>query len=111
MLREELNKDQKLLMFKYRTRMAKCGENFRGPSSQVMCPLCTKHQDSQDKSYECPVIRQDVKVTGNYDDIYSDKVKLETVETITKIDEFKKEKKIDKQTERRARGKCQPWPM
>ena len=35
----------------------------------VMCPLFTMHEDSQDKSYECPVIRQDVKVTGNYDNI------------------------------------------
>ena len=77
-------------MFKYRTRMAKYGENFRGPSSQVMCPLCQMHEDSQDKSYECPVIRQDVKVTGNYDNIYSDEVKLETVETITKIHLFRK---------------------
>ena len=29
MLREDLKKEQKLLMFKYRTRMAKYGENFR----------------------------------------------------------------------------------
>ena len=55
-----------------------------------MCPLCTTHEDSQEKSYECPTISQAINVKGNYDDIFSDNVKFETVETITKINEVRK---------------------
>jgi hypothetical protein len=75
--------------------MADYGENYRGGQSQVMCPLCKLHLDNQDLCYQCPVIRSEVVINGNINDIFKDDLKLETVETISRISEFRKLKKED----------------
>ena len=87
MLRDDIKVEQKRLIFKHRTRMAEYGENFRGGKDQVFCPFCKLHLDSQERSYSCPVISADVEIVGSIQNIYSDDIKLETVETIKKITE------------------------
>ena len=47
LIAKNLNLDQKRLIFKYRTRMADYGENFRAGREMVICPLCKIHLDSQ----------------------------------------------------------------
>ena len=92
---EDLKNGQKRLIFKLRTRMAEYGGNFKGGREKVMCPYCHLHLDSQDISYKCPVIKEEVKVIGESEikDIYSSHVKLETVETLEKIEEYRKMRK------------------
>ena len=93
--REDINTKQKKIVFKYRTRMATFGENYRGGRSQVICPLCELHLDNQEMSYECPIVRSEITINGNISDIYREDMKLETVETITKISELRKLKMED----------------
>ena len=93
MLRDDIKVEQKRLIFKHRTRMAEYGENFRGGKDQVFCPFCKLHLDSQERSFSCPVISADVEIVGSIQNIYSDDIKLETVETIKNITEYRKKRK------------------
>ena len=47
-LRGDVKIEQKRLIFKYRTRMAEYGENFRGGIQIVMCPFCDSYFESQE---------------------------------------------------------------
>ena len=47
-------------------------------------------------SYQCPVVKSEVDITGNIEDIYKEVIKPETAETLEKILEFRKLRKEDK---------------
>ena len=81
-LREDLKKEQKRTLFKYRTRMAEYGENFRAGRAQVMCPFCNLHLDSQVLGYKCPVLITLIRIEGKYEEIYEANTTIETIETL-----------------------------
>ena len=87
-------KDMKIV-FKYRTRMEKFGENYCGGEDHVVCPLCKLHLDSQQLSLQCPVIRKAIYVNGEMSDIYRDNISYEIIHTVSKISEYREEN-IDK---------------
>ena len=84
-LRNDITNEQKKLIFKFRTRMANFGENFKGGRSQVNCPLCKTHPDKQELSYICPFINSKMEVEGDMNEIYGNNINKNTVETIEKI--------------------------
>ena len=88
--REDIKIEQKKIIFKFRTRMAKFGQNYRGGKEKIVCPLCESHLDNQELSYICPVIRNEFKISGSSSDIYSEEIHKNTVETIEKIVEIRK---------------------
>ena len=83
--REDIKIEQKKIIFKFRTRMAKFGQNYRGGNEKIVCPLCDSHLDNQELSYICPVIRIELKISGSSSDIYSEEIHKNTVETIEKL--------------------------
>ena len=87
-----LNKNEAQTIFKYRTRMAKFGENFRGNKSFVICPLCHTHPDSQKMSYEnCPVLVKNIKIPGEYEDIFKTYIPKYVVQALMDIEKFRDE--------------------
>ena len=79
-------------LFRYRTRMANFGENFREGSAAVNCPLCGLHLDNQEMAfYNCPVIKANVKIRGQYEDIFKKNVSTELVNTLDNISKFREE--------------------
>ena len=86
----DINTEQKKLIFKYRTRMAEFGENFRGGREQVLCHLCNNHLDKQELSYSCTTINKNIKIEGDMNEIYSDHISKQTVETIEQITNLRK---------------------
>ena len=92
---EDLKTKQKKLIFKGRVKMLEFGENYRGGRPQVTCPLCSLHLDNQEMSFQCPVVKSEVDITGNIEDIYKEAIKPETAETLEKILEFRKLRKED----------------
>ena len=88
---EKIKNDQKKIIFKYRTRMARFGENFRGGTEQKICPLCKLHLDNQEMSMQCPEIINKVEIKGKLEDLFKDEIKPEIIETITKITKIRKE--------------------
>ena len=88
---KELNKIEGQTMFSYRTRMSSYGQNFSVNGRPTICPLCHNHTDSQKWSYNCSMIKQNVKIENNYSDIFSGQIKRDTVNTIMGIEKFRKE--------------------
>ena len=91
-LDEKLKPKEMKTLFRFRTRMEKFGENFRGGNDHVVCPLCKIHLDNQELSLQCPVLKEEVKVNGDLADIYQENINLEIIKTISRISDYRKEK-------------------
>ena len=68
----EVTPRQAKTMFKFRTRMANFSENFKGGNDTKPCPLCETGLDTQAHSFQCRVIKQNIKVNGNLMDIFAE---------------------------------------
>ena len=80
-----------LTLFKFRTRMADFGENFRAGATEVLCPLCSKKElDNQSHSFQCKNILNEIIVKGNLEEIYSGIISGETAKTATRIVNIRK---------------------
>ena len=88
---ETFNKKQAIALFKFRTRMAPFGENFRSGNLSTICPLCSTHIDSQENSLYCPTLRRELVIKGNYPDIFSKNIPEELTKTIFDIYTYRNE--------------------
>ena len=79
-----IHKQGAQILFKYRVRMAKYGENFRGSHGPVACPLCGLHLDNQKMAFENWA---NIQIVGSYSDIFS--VNPELVKTLEKTEIFR----------------------
>ena len=77
-----ISKEQSRLIFKFRTRMALFGQNYRGGLDVVSCPVCGAHPDNQSLLLECPVIKRHFPESNDITNIYSDNIDEETVRTL-----------------------------
>ena len=76
-----MDNNEAQVLFKYRTRMAKFGENFRGYKNFVICPLCHTHLDDQKIAYEnCKVLKENIRIPENYNLIFNTYVPSENYE-------------------------------
>ena len=79
-------------LFRYRTRMANFGENFCEGNCAVNCPLCGLHLDNQEMAFNnCPVIKANVNIRGQYEDLFKKNVSSELVKTLENISKFREE--------------------
>ena len=91
--------------FKFRSRMAPFGENFRGGQKTVLCPLCKAHPDGQPESFDCIQLKKIISVKGDYKQIFSQVIPHELVTTIHNIYSFREElRKISGEHEQVSRG-------
>ena len=86
-----MTKNEAIILFKFRTRMAPFGENFRNGKSSTNCPLCLSHVDAQEKSFSCPTLKRLISIKGNYEDIFSNKIPYELIRTLYDIYTYRKE--------------------
>ena len=94
--RSDLTHEDKKTIFRYRVRMERYGENYRGGASSITCPLCYTHLDNQELSFQCPIIGQNVEIKGNYSDIYNETIQIETIQTLVNITRYRR-KTLDNQ--------------
>ena len=98
---QKLSFEDKKFIFLFRTRMALFGENFRAGKDYSMCPLCKLHIDCQSLLLQCPELSAELKRKfGNdhlksLDNIYSDRIRTVTVETLTFAYEARRQKLCD----------------
>ena len=79
-------------IFRYRTRMAQFGENYRQGKTPVNCPLCGLHLDNQMMGFSnCPVIKANIIIRGQYEDVFKQTIPSELVKTLENIDKFREE--------------------
>ena len=88
---DQISSEQKRMIFKFRTRMERFGENFRGGQNIIMCPLCLLHPDNQDLSLQCPEVRKEINHSkGDIKEIYGDKIGRDIFNIVTKVMELRK---------------------
>ena len=78
----QFTKEQTHFIFKFRTRMAPFGENYRGGRDEIPCPACGKHRDSQALLVKCEVFQKHFNSCIDIQNIYTDNIDKETVETL-----------------------------
>ena len=74
--------------------MAKFKENFKNDKDEITCPLCLVHPDTQVHCVQCPVVRDNVTIKGQYSDIFTEEISKEISETLLKITTFRENMKL-----------------
>ena len=82
---ETIKMKEAINLFKFRTRMAEFGENFRAGTSQIPCPFCKEDWDSQSHSFQCETIKKEVEIKVELNEIFISKISNAAALTITKI--------------------------
>ena len=85
-------------IFRFRTRMANFGDNFRNKNSPIMCPLCHNHYDSQSLSFQCEFYKEKVHIRCDMKDIDAIDITLETAITITEMMRLREKEIVEKTT-------------
>ena len=80
------------ILFRFRTRSEKYKNNMKSNFEDLSCYFCTVSQDSQEHSFQCEIVKANVKIEGDYEDIFSDKIPVEVARTLKRIVNFRKEK-------------------
>ena len=76
------------ILFKYHTRMALYGDNFRQNDTPVSC----QHLDNQVMGFNnWEVTTNNAQIQGQYIDIFEQNIPTILVKTLQKIDDFRKE--------------------
>ena len=88
---ENMTRIQAIALFKFRTRMAPFGENFRAGRINCICPLCFSHLDSQEESFNCGALKNVLQIRGRYRDIYTNNLSQQLISTIYNIYKYRKE--------------------
>ena len=87
-----INISKKRTIFKWRTRMESFKENFRNGEGNLPCPLCETHIDDQLLCAQCPVVRAEIGVIENINDIFKEEIKEETITNIIRISKLREVK-------------------
>ena len=84
---ELLSLEEKRTIFKFRSRMADFGDNFKAGRTFTICPLCKLHFDSQLLCLQCPAIKKVLGVDANLniDDVYSDYVSVKSARILVQV--------------------------
>ena len=91
LLSQNFTTDQKKTLFKWRVRAERFGDNFRGGKDFILCPLCQNHPDSQEWSYGCSALLNQINIEGHYSEIFNDKIYSHTIRTIDRITKMRKQ--------------------
>lgn len=66
------------LLFKLRTHMLDVKYNFKNMFKEdTLCPLCQKHNDSQEHLLSCEKIHETPIITTRYMDLFSKNIKMQ----------------------------------
>ena len=87
--KKDITPTQAKIVFKFRTRMEKFSENFKGGKPTKQCPICTETEDTQEHSFKCKVINMNIQVEGNLSDIFTLDIDKKTAKTLESIVKFR----------------------
>ena len=92
------NIDQIRSIFRFRTRMANFGDNYKNRGDLIMCPLCHNHFDSQILSFQCTFYKDKLDINCDMKDIDTENITLDTARTVTEMmrlrEEYLKESQV-----------------
>ena len=82
---KNMNKQEAIILFKFRIRMTPFGENFKAGKVDSFCPLCQSHRDSQEESFNCLALRKMVDMKGKYSNIFDNKFTEDLIRSLKNI--------------------------
>ena len=85
----EFNSVEAKTLLKYRLRMSHYSGNFKGDSPIQLCPLCGRHDDEQQLSFQCPVVMSSIDNDAEYDDLFKSRVSKLVLEKLIDIDKLR----------------------
>jgi len=65
--------------------MAPFGKNFRNSAADFLCPLCEKHEDSQEAAFQCQFVVKNICISGSFDELYTGSISKMLVQTLKDI--------------------------
>ena len=71
--------------FRFRTRMAQFGGNFKGQGPLEPCPLCGEHPDLQELCFQCPEVVNKIQVNELYENIFEPTISRELAKNLEEI--------------------------
>ena len=101
LLSHEITHDEKITIFRLRTRMSDFGFNFRAGRDQIRCPLCGQHPDCQTFLFKCPELKSSLyekfgpNSYDSIDEIFSETISVETIRVIKFAMDLRKTKLKD----------------
>ena len=72
-------------IFRFRTRSANFKENMKAKYAEILCPLCENQPDSQSHSFECSIVKEKIKISGNYEDIFNEIIPYDVSKSLMEI--------------------------
>ena len=78
-------------LFKFRVRVAKFKENFGDTYEDKSCPVCKVHLDTQAHSVQCEKVKEEIKIEGNYTDIFKENVPSNISKTLLRISKLRED--------------------
>ena len=80
-------------LFRFRTRTAKFKENMKNKyeGGSLACPACGLQPDSQSHSFQCEVMKQHLKVKGQYSDIFKKKVPSDVAKSLLEVSKIREQ--------------------
>ena len=69
----ELSVDESKLIILWRLRMAKFARNYE--QKNKLCALCSEHEDTQKKSFQCKKVIKAVEMNVKYNDLFRNPTK------------------------------------
>ena len=88
---EDICDDEAKAIFQFRSHMANFHANYKNNKPINHSPLCLSHPDTQQWSFKCSVLRKNITIKGNYENILSgeiDKNLAKTAKSILKYREM-----------------------
>ena len=80
-------------LFRYRVKVANFRENFKDMyrNKTTVCPFCTIHLDTQSHALQCDQMKLKMKMEGNYEDIFRQKIPANISKTLFNISQLRKD--------------------
>ena len=89
-------------LFKWRVMMAPLIENFRGNNMNMVFPLCHTHLDNQSSLLKCEILRKEINIDLEINDIYCENITLET-QKISEIEEVREKLLVKQEDEKKKK--------
>ena len=72
-------------VFRFRTRMIRVGDNYRGLGDSLLCPLCEIHPDNQTHLFHCNKLKEKISIDGDPTNLYSSEVSTSIAKLLTRL--------------------------
>ena len=89
---KDISVTQAQILLKFRTRMAKYENNYKGTTTNQKCKLCQNHSDNQEEIYVCDYNLQNINLCGNYEDLFKSDVDISVVKSLEALYKLRENK-------------------